>query len=79
MPIQFTERSVTQVPVDAKGSPALETENAAKGSVLADEVLAKGSERCLSSLLAASSTAPSSRWELVLKPLMLLTGLLEPA
>ena len=79
MAVQGSQQSTVRVPVDANGSPALETEKAAKGSVLVDEVLAKGSERCLSSLLAVSSVAPSSKWELVLKPLMLLTGLLEPA
>ena len=66
----------TAAVVEAKGSPPMGTEKAAKGSML-EEVLPKGSERCLSSLFPSSP--PSSRWELVLNPLMLLTGLLEPA
>ena len=34
---------------------------------------------CVLSSLATLSSAPSSRWELVLNPLRLLTGLLDPA
>ena len=51
-------------------------ENAANGSRVVVE--AKGSEVALSSL-ATPSSAPSSRCEFVLKPLKLLTGLLDPA
>ena len=49
---------LNMAPEDANESP-MGTEKAAKGSVLVVEVLAKGSERCLSSLLPSSP--PSSK------------------
>ena len=49
---------LNMAPEDANESP-IGTEKAAKGSVLLVEVLAKGSERCLSSL--PPSSPPSSR------------------
>ena len=52
------------------------TEKAENGSD-AEEVEAKGSTHVFSSLDPPSS-GPSSKCELVLKPLRLLTGLLEP-
>ena len=66
---------------EENGSP-VGMENAANGSF--DWLEENGSERpLLSSSLAppppAESSPPSSRWELVLNPLILDTGLLEPA
>lgn len=65
-------------PPPKPSSELVGTEKAAKGS-LEVLVVAKGSDDRLSSLAPPPSSAPSSRCELVLKPLKLLTGLLDPA